>query len=69
MRPSVPTGFADGVEAEDADGARLGLEQPEHVLDDGRFAGPVAADQAEHSAARDRERNVIECSSCCRSAA
>ena len=55
-------GIRDGIEAEDADRARLGLEQAEHVLDDGRLAGPVAADQAEHSAPRDRERNLLECS-------
>jgi hypothetical protein len=55
-----PHGIGDRVEAEDAHGPRLRLEQPQDVLDDGRLAGSVAADQAEDTAARDRQREVIE---------
>ena len=42
------------VEAEHAHRARLGLQQAEDVLDERRLAGAVAADQAEHDAARAR---------------
>ena len=60
MRPSVPTGFCDGVEAEDADRAGLGLEHAEDVLDERGLAGAVAADEAEDAAAGDGERDVVE---------
>ena len=60
MRPRVPTGFCHRVEAEHADGAGLGLQHAEDVLDERRLAGAVAADQPEHAAARDGQRHVVE---------
>ena len=61
MRPSVPTGFVDGVETEYSDGARFGSEHSQDVLDQRCFAGAVAADEAEHAAAWDGERDFVEC--------
>ena len=49
-----------GIETEDFDRTRLRLEHSEDVLDEGRLAGAVAADQPEDAAARHRERHVVK---------
>jgi hypothetical protein len=39
----------------------LGAQHAEDVLDQRGLAGAVAADEAEDAAARDDERDVVEC--------
>ena len=53
-------GILNRIETEDSHRSRLSLEHSQDVFDERRLAGSVAADQAEHTAARHAQRQVIE---------